>query len=45
MGRRGTERVDGRNVKAQLESDKLRTGHRVEGSGLPRWPEGTADII
>lgn len=32
-------------VRAQLESGKRRTGHRVEGSGLPRWCEGTAGIV
>ena len=45
VGRRGMGNVEAGNVKAQPESGKCRTGHTVKGSGLPRWPEGTAGII
>lgn len=45
VGGRGMGSVEVRNVKAWPEGGKCRTGHRLEGSGLPRWPEGTAGII
>ena len=45
VGRRERGRVEMGSVRAQLESGKCRTGHRAEGSGLPRWCEGTGGIV
>lgn len=32
------------NMKAQLGSGNCKARHKMEGSGLPQWQEGTAGI-